>query len=388
MSPPAPRHSDVSVVIISDAIIGRNGVGAYYRDLVEHLRPRVRRLTLIAPEATHPESHQGVSTPIPGDSTQRIYLPRGGRLWALMEEAAPDVVVLPTIGPYTLVGLRYARKLGAAVCVAQHTDFGQLARLYCPPGLAWICRTAFLTLNRYLIRRSAGVVAVAKEGREAAERLGATDVRVVGTPVSPQFIRTAPTAVTGELRKVLYLGRLAPEKNVPQVLEAAAKTPELQFIIGGDGPLRGQVETRARKLSNLDYRGWLPRTEVMEVLDECDLLILPSEVEAFGTVALEAMARGRLVLASAACGIRDWPDLARSVYFMHSGESATDALARVAAAPADERRERAAAGRAAAEAMNESALGDWLQLFDDLAGAQEELSPRADDAAESRAVAS
>ena len=71
-----------------------------------------------------------------------------------------------------------------------------------------------------------------------------------------------------------------------------------------------------------------------------------------------------------------------------SGESATDALARVAAAPADERRERAVAGRAAAEAMNESALVDWLQLFDDLAGAREELSPRADDAAESHAVAS
>lgn len=370
MSVPTPSRSDASVVVISDAIIGRNGVGAYYRDLVEHLQERVRRLTLIAPEAKSPKSHQGVSTPIPGDSTQRIYLPRGGRLWSLMQEAAPDVVVLPTIGPYTLVGLRYARKLGAQVCVAQHTDFGQLAKLYCPPGLAWLGRSAFLALNRHLIRRSAAVAAVAREGREAAERLGAEGVRLVGTPVSPQFLKVPVQPLGETLTKALYLGRLAPEKNVPQILDAAAATPDVRFIIGGDGPLRPQVEARAKKSLNLDYRGWLPRGAVRKVLDEADLLVLPSRVEAFGTVALEAMARGRIVLASAACGIRDWPALAECVYFIGEQESLAEAVARVAAAPAAERLDRARRGRLAAEAMNESALGDWLRLFDDLSGAK------------------
>ena len=194
-----------------------------------------------------------------------------------------------------------------------------------------------------------------------ARELGAHTVQMVGTPIPRPFI-DRPVRERRELRRVLYAGRLAPEKNITTVLDAAAALPEVQFEIGGDGPLRDQVEARARQLDNLSVLGWLSREQVLEALDRADMLVLPSKVESFGTIALEAMARGALVLVSSSCGIVRWPSLARAVFTIQENETVAGAITRISQVDPRLRREKCRIGCVAARELNASTIAGWLEV--------------------------
>jgi glycosyltransferase involved in cell wall biosynthesis len=142
--------------------------------------------------------------------------------------------------------------------------------------------------------------------------------------------------------------------------------PQLHFIIAGDGPMRASITAQADGLPNVELTGWIPRAALLQLLDTIDLLVLPSHVESFGTVALEALARGRSVLASSTCGIMEWPKLAGTVFRIAAGEPLAQAIRRVAAVDSVGRRHMGSLGIQAAREMNRSAIQDWLSV---LAGA-------------------
>jgi hypothetical protein len=97
------------------------------------------------------------------------------------------------------------------------------------------------------------------------------------------------------------------------------------------------------------------------------MLMLPSVEEAFGTIALEAMARRRLVLVSANCGILNWPELAGGVEAIHPSESLAEAIIRVSEADPSWRRGKAATAGEAAQAFNRRTMGQWVDLLKSIA---------------------
>ncbi len=119
---------------------------------------------------------------------------------------------------------------------------------------------------------------------------------------------------------------------------------------------------QAEALDNLEYLGWVSREQVVAALDSGDMLVLPSSIESFGTVALEAMARRRLVLVSPQCGIADWPDCAGGIIQMHAGETLPDAIERVRTMDEAERREIAYTACSTARTLSEHAVQQWLDI--------------------------
>ena len=117
----------------------------------------------------------------------------------------------------------------------------------------------------------------------------------------------------------------------------------------------------ARELHNLPFEGRVSRGESLGHLDRTDLLLLPSHVESFGTVALEGMARGRAVLVSGRCGIADWPDLRRGVFRIADDETIVDAVRRVRGLTPEARQERGRQAYLAASRLNDWNLGSWLE---------------------------
>jgi glycosyltransferase involved in cell wall biosynthesis len=99
------------------------------------------------------------------------------------------------------------------------------------------------------------------------------------------------------------------------------------------------------------------------LLDSADLLVLPSHVEAFGTVALEGMARARNVLVSAHCGILEWPRLKRGLFQVLEGEDLADALQRIADLDIAFRQEKARSARKAALELHRETVQNWLDLL-------------------------
>lgn len=364
--PPADLESlrdsiaHLRLVVLSDAAPERNGVGAYYSDLVEHFRELIECAELFCPGSKHGDALEGVSFPLPGDGTQRFGLPHLRNLSRKLGALRPTIIVVPTPGPYGLFGLQYARRHRVALVSGFHTDYERLADMYWNRVFDKLGRFYLDRCNRFLFRRSDVILANSRPMLEKARVLGAASAELMGTPIPPEFVKEPVTPLRHPPRTVLYAGRLAPEKNVEAVLEAAAQNPHRQFIIAGDGPLRGQVEDHAGRLANIDYRGWLERTRMRAAMDEADLLILPSHVESFGTVALEGMARQLVVLVSERCGIADWTSLERGIFRMQSGESVAAAIERVANQDAGLLDERAAIARSAAVEFNQYSVSRWL----------------------------
>jgi glycosyltransferase involved in cell wall biosynthesis len=158
---------------------------------------------------------------------------------------------------------------------------------------------------------------------------------------------------------------------VQAVVDAARELPDIEFTIVGDGPMRPSLEEQSQTLSNLRLPGWLPRAELPALLDGCDVLVLPSHVESLGTIALEALARGRNVLVSAHCGITEWPMLDRALFRIGDGETVAHALSRVASLDPTIRRRKAEMGADGAREMNAWAIDGWLKVLSDHAGSQD-----------------
>lgn len=356
-------NSELRILFIVDAIQGRNGVGTYFQDLVSHLQQRVSRVELVAPSLTEPHFCQGLSLPMPGDATQRVYLPRMRRLTRLAMEMRPHVIVVPGPGLFALSGFWLAGKLGIPVCMTHQTDYSQLVNLYWQGFTGRFAQTLLAWTNLTMFRGSTSVATISQAMVKQLRTQGIPHPHLVGTSLAPEFITPPIQDARKTIRNILFVGRLAAEKNLPHFLQLAKQRPDLKFTIVGDGPLRNTVDCARQELDNLSWLGWCSRQAVQQQVDAHDLLILPSSVEAFGTVALEAMARKRLVLTTPACGINEWKNLAKGLITMEPNESLLQAVARIEAMTVAERLYISQQGYLGARTLNEDTLDQWLAVL-------------------------
>lgn len=112
-------------------------------------------------------------------------------------------------------------------------------------------------------------------------------------------------------KRLVYVGRLAPEKNISFLLHAMAAACQsiapdsLTLTIVGIGPLEHELKAEARKLGLekvVTFTGYCPQSELPSILRRSDFFVLPSTREPWGLVALEAMLCRLPVLISTQCG--------------------------------------------------------------------------------------
>ena len=150
---------------------------------------------------------------------------------------------------------------------------------------------------------------------EALVGLPAAHAHVVPRGVDPSDY--APGSLP-DAPRVLFVGKLAREKGVRELVEAFAATRReiagAELVLAGDGPERGWIESRARELGlngSVTLLGTVAHERVGALLGDASLLCLPSYGEPFGMAALEAMAAGRAVVGTAAGGLRTLVDPVR-----------------------------------------------------------------------------
>lgn len=113
-----------------------------------------------------------------------------------------------------------------------------------------------------------------------------------------------PGATGNEPVTFLFMGRLAAEKSVHSLVEAArclpAPTPQWRILIAGDGEERAILEERAAKydlVNRLEFLGEIESTDRWNVYRRADVFVLPSSSEPWGIVVNEALSSGLTVLA-------------------------------------------------------------------------------------------
>lgn len=108
---------------------------------------------------------------------------------------------------------------------------------------------------------------------------------------------------------LLYVGRLAPEKNVELLIDVWELLPDdvragAQWVIVGDGPLYDVLVKRAEH-KPIYCIGFKEGKQLSRLYAAADLFVFPSATETFGNVILEAMASGTAVIGAAKGGVKE-----------------------------------------------------------------------------------
>jgi glycosyltransferase involved in cell wall biosynthesis len=132
------------------------------------------------------------------------------------------------------------------------------------------------------------------------------------TPGVPSDLLAGPPAGSSTGARLLYVGRLEPNKRVDWLLGVVQALlpgwPGLSLRLVGDGPARAALarDVHAAGLQgHVSFAGALVREQVNAELRQADVFVFPSAYESFGTVALEALAAGLPVVASDLPAVRE-----------------------------------------------------------------------------------
>jgi glycosyltransferase involved in cell wall biosynthesis len=223
-------------------------------------------------------------------------------------------------------------------------------------------RGLLMRLGQRAVARSADLTLGASSDLvDLARRYGARDARPapVAAPAKPTEVRPRDE-VRAELRVdgplVLSVGRLAPQKDYPVLLDVAAAVPEATYVVVGDGPLRNELQKRI-DAEELPVRLVGHRSDVPDLLGAADVFLLTSRWEARALVVQEAMQAGVPVVARPVGGI---PELVGTDALL--GSSAAELSAHVEALL----RERALAEKLSAAGRERAAT--WPDEDDVAAG--------------------
>jgi len=174
---------------------------------------------------------------------------------------------------------------------------------------------SYMPITRFSIEQSDGVTAISyylKEHTLSVFGVG-EQMRVIQNFVNcdlyyPHRDEAARAKFAPGGEKILvHLSNFRPVKRVLDAVRVAAKVRQevpCKLLMIGDGPDRGPAEYLARDLGiNKDVLFLGKQDRVPELLATADLMLLPSEMEAFGLAALEAMACGVPAIATQTGGI-------------------------------------------------------------------------------------
>lgn len=172
---------------------------------------------------------------------------------------------------------------------------------------------AFIALDKQVVRGFDKVIAVSQLIRDQAIQAGARPDRVQllhNAIVLDRYRRDdrrgalaalAGRPVPGPV--LASIGRLSAEKGHLDFIEALAIVARdgrrVSAVLAGDGPERGNIEARIAALGLADrvyLTGYIERPQ--DILNETDLMVLPSHTEGLPNAALEALAMGVPVLAT------------------------------------------------------------------------------------------
>ena len=284
-----------------------NGVALTVQALEQGLRARGHDVTVVRPRQV--DEVQGAAhellvrgAPLPRYPGLRLGLPATRKLTARWASDPPDAIYVATEGPLGWSALRAARRLGIPAATGFHTRFDRYMRDY---GAAFLAQTALRGMRRFHNGADATLVPT----RELADFLRAQKFdnvlrlpRAVDTqlfdPVRRDPALRADWGVGKHGVAAIYVGRIAPEKNLDLAVRAfrqlqqelmQANRPEPRFVWVGDGPARARLQ---RDNPDFIFCGIQRGEALARHFASGDMFLFPSHSETFGNVTLEAMASG------------------------------------------------------------------------------------------------
>lgn len=145
-------------------------------------------------------------------------------------------------------------------------------------------------------KRAKKVVAVSAYTRELALKRYPVAIDVINNGVDTAYYDPGTLKVSSPPR-ILFVGRIVPQKNPLQVVRSLAEVKDLEWQceIVGDGPLRNEMELEVEKLgirNRVEFTGWVSPEEVKQWFGKSDILFMPSLSEGLPVVGVQALSMG------------------------------------------------------------------------------------------------
>ena len=307
-----------------------NGVALTVAGLAQGLREAGHTVQVVRPRQTDDDVDTDENGPdvlvrgarLPKYPGLQFGLPTARRLRKLWKDERPDAIYAATEGPLGYSALRAARALGIPAATGFHTRFDDFARHY---GFGFLTPVVFAYLRRFH-RQGAATLVPTIELRDFLIENKFGDVVLLRRAVdnalfSPAHrddaLRAQWGLKPGQLA-VIYVGRIAPEKNLPLAVRTFREVQKIRhdarYVWVGDGPSRAAL---AAENPDFIFAGIQRDANLARHFASADLFVFPSLTETFGNVTLEALASGLPTVAFDYGAAREHlnPDCGRRVPF-------------------------------------------------------------------------
>lgn len=286
-----------------------NGVSVSIDALVTELRNRGNSVHLYTAESpghldTDPNTFRFRATETPWTKDYPLAIPPFYGMLRVFRQHTYDVVHTHT--PFTLgfIGLRWAQSHELPIVSTYHTLYDRYAH-YIPFFPRRYIRFKIAKHTNFYYNSVDHVITPSDAALKWLRRHSvSTEATIIPTGASARQMldRSAVRVKLGippDHKILLYVGRLAKEKNLGVIFQAVAHAiqsdPAIRLWLVGDGPYREQCAEMVRELGIGDrvrFVGFVPRAEVDLYYSSADLFVFSSITETQGLVVQEAMAYG------------------------------------------------------------------------------------------------
>lgn len=302
-----------------------NGVSVCVDTLRNGLEQTGNHVSVFAPayigyHDTHPNVIRVPSLRTPFMPTYPIPIPISRRCTQDFRSGDFDIVHTQTPFLLGLMGLALGRKYSVPVISTNHTLYTEYAH-YFPVRPKIITKWIMRTLMRCYYNRCRVVVVPSQPVADILCSYGVTTrLEIVKTGVdslASQLDETQRSALREQMvgtkrgALLLYVGRIAREKNLNMMLRALQKIDqqgiEARLVIVGGGPAFDETRRFAESLGmsadRIVFTGMMERHQIRKLYEASDLFVFPSTTETQGIAICEAMTAGLPVVAVNAGGI-------------------------------------------------------------------------------------
>jgi glycosyltransferase involved in cell wall biosynthesis len=307
----------LKIVLFTDTIGDLNGVSRFLQDMAEKAVKNGDDLQIIASTAKYCPDRENIHNFLPRFRIRMPYyreldlaFPHAEIIESFVRTESPDLIHISTPGPVGILGRKIAKKMNIPMLGTYHTDF--------PAYIRDITGSDFLKrlTDRWMRHFYKEFVHVFSRSEIYAkvmhDEIGIAQEKISyirhGTNLkrfSPGFRMDNIWQIHGlheESVKVLYVGRLSREKNIPFLLDVWAelkkKFPDIHAELALVGEGRCKKKALEMRETGVRYIGPILGEMLSSFYASADLFVFPSATDTLGQVVMEASASGIGVIVS------------------------------------------------------------------------------------------
>lgn len=321
-------NKKLNILMISDVFFPRvNGVSTSIQTFTDSFLAEGHQVTLIAPD--YPEEHLAdfpiiriPASKLPFDPEDRLMSKRKiSKLLPQLEKMQFDILHIQTPFVAHYAGVYLAKRLDIPCVVSYHTYFEAYFEKYLPWLPSGLLRKIARKYSASQCNQVNGIISPSSQMLAKLREYGAeSQAAVIPTGLKlDQYQHAGESSFRSQYnideddQVLLYVGRVAHEKNIPFLIDVFAEIVEtnndVKFVIAGEGPAQKTLQNRVEVLGleeQVIFVGYLDReTELVDCYQSADIFVFSSETETQGLVLLEAMACNLPVVSVASMGSKD-----------------------------------------------------------------------------------